>query len=251
MFSRLHDPVIRITTKGITFSNSCVSRLPRTSFVEFLFNPVERMVVVRPCKEGHPNAIPWDAKYKSAAPLTKVIYDSMGWEQDYSFRIPCQTVTRSNMSLYSDTVLVFDLDNYIGRATAKSDEAVIAKKEDELATDQREDAKSFYYPPDEEEPQEIQDIEEKFQQAVEANKKIFGTPVFDYNPGIRGLSSESSDEGWDMMMEARPLDITHTVDADTVDDLLMEIMEDPPVLPQAKPIYPQSTIVVDPPRQGV
>ena len=155
------------------------------------------------------------------------------------------------MSLYSDTVLVFDLDNYIGRATAKRDEAIIAKKEDELAEDQREDAKSFYYPPDEEEPQEIQDMEEKFQQAVEANKKIFGTPVFDYNPGIRGLSSESSDEGWDMMMEARPLDITHTVDADTVDDLLMGIMEDPPVLPQAKPIYPQSTIVVDPPRQGV
>ncbi len=251
MFSRFHDPVIRITTKGIAFSNSCVSRLPRTTFVEFLFNPVERMVVVRPCKEDHPNAITWDAKYKSAAPLTKVIYDSMGWELDYSFRIPCQTVTRSNMSLYSDTVLVFDLDNYIGRATAKSDEAVVAKKEDELATDQREDAKSFYYPPDEEEPQEIQDIEVKFQQAVEANKKIFGTPVFDYNPGIRGLSSESSEDGWDMMMEARPLDITHTVDADTVDDLLMEIKEDPPVLPQAKPIYPQSPIVVDPPRQEV
>ena len=54
-----------------------------------------------------------------------------------------------------------------------------------------------------------------------------------------------------MLMEARPLDITHTVDADAVDDLLMEIMDDPPLMPAAKPIYPTPTIVVDPPRQGV
>ena len=251
MFSRVHDPVIRITTKGITFNNSCISKLPRTGFVEFLFNPVERMVVVRPCGQDHPNAIHWTSKYKSAAPLTKVIYDSMGWDPDYSFRIPCQTVSQPTVGLYSDTVLVFDLDNYIGRATTKKDEVIIAQKEDELAADQHEDAKSFYYPPDEDEPQEIQDIEDKFQQAVEINKKIFGIPVFEYAPSIRGLSTESDEEGWDMMMEARPLDITHTVDVDTIDDLLLEIMEDPPVLPAQKPIYPQATIVVEPPRQEV
>lgn len=214
-------------------------------------NPVERMIVVRPCREDHPNAIAWDAKYKSAAPLTKVIYDSMGWETDYSFRVPCQSVSHDKSSLYSDAVLVFDLDNFIGRATAKSDEVIMAKKEDELETEQREDAKSFYYPPDEDVPQEIQDMEEKFQQAVEANKKIFGTPVFEHDSSIRGFGSESSEDGWDMMMEARPLDITHKVDAEAVDDLLLEIMEDPPAMPEAKPIYPQPTIVVDPPRQGV
>lgn len=251
MFSRLHDPVIRITQKGITFNSSCVSKLPRAHFVEFLFNPVERMVVVRPCREDHPNAIPWDKKYKSASPLTKVIYDSMGWEQDYAFRVPCQTVTNPSVGLHSDTVLVFDLDNYVGRSTAKKEEAIIAKKEEELETDQREDAKSFYYPPDEEEPQEIRDMEEKFQQAVEINKKIFGTPVFEYSSGIRGLSSESDEDGWDMMMAARPLDITHAVDADQVEDLFQEIMDDPPPMPERKPIYPQRTIVIEQDRQGV
>ena len=251
MFSRVHEPVVRITTKGITFSNSCVSKLPRTAFVEFLFNPVERMIVVRPCKKDHPNALVWDAKYKSAAPLTKVIYDSMGWEQDYSFRIPCQTVTRTKMSIYSDTVLVFDLDNYIGRATLKRDETVVAEKDNESAMGQREDAKSFYYPPDEEEPQEIRDMEERFQQAVETNKKLFGTPVFEYDPGVRGLNSEDTEDGWDMMAEARPLDISHRVDADSVDDLLHEIIEDPPTLPDQRPIYPRPTIEVQVPRQEV
>ena len=37
-------------------------------------------------------------------------------------------------------------------------------------------------------------MEEKFQQAVEVNKKLFGTPAFQHNSGVRGLSAESSDE---------------------------------------------------------
>ena len=237
--------VIRITTKGITFNKSCISKLPGAENVELLFNPVERMMVIRPCRPDHPNAIPWDAKYKSAAPLCKVFYDSMGWETDYAFRVPCQAMKNPNAAVLGDTVLVFDLDNYVGRAMSKKDEVIIARKEAEANTEEREDAKSYYYPPDEDEPQEIRDIEEKFQQAVEMNKKLFGTPAFQHDSGVRGLSAESSDEEWDMMVEARPLDITHTVDAGTVDDLLLEIMDDPPVLPQSQEAYPGEPIVVE------
>ena len=246
MFSRVHEPVIRITTKGITFNKSCVSKLPDAENVELLFNPVERMMVIRPCRPDHPNAIPWDAKYKSAAPLCKVLYDSMGWETDYAFRVPCQAIKNPNAAVLGDTVLVFDLDNYVGRAMSKKDEVIIARKEAAANTEEREDAKSYYYPPDEDEPQEIRDMEEKFQQAVEVNKKLFGTPAFQHDSGVRGLSAKSSDEEWDMMVEARPLDITHTVDAGTVDDLLLEIMDDPPVLPQSQEAYPVEPIVVEP-----
>ena len=246
MFSRVHEPVIRITTKGITFNKSCVSKLPGAENVELLFNPVERMMVLRPCRPDHPNAIPWDAKYKSAAPLCKVFYDSMGWETDYAFRVPCQAMKNPNAAVLGDTVLVFDLDNYVGRAMSKKDEVIIARKEAAANTEEREDAKSYYYPPDEDEPQEIRDMEEKFQQAVEVNKKLFGTPAFQHDSGVRGFSAESSDEEWDMMVEARPLDITHTVDAGTVDDLLLEIMDDPPVLPQSQEAYPGEPIVIEP-----
>ena len=48
-----------------------------------------------------------------------------------------------------------------------------------------------------------------------------------------------------MMAEARPLDISHTVDASAVEDLLLEIMEDPPVLPQTSDAYTEEPIVVD------
>ncbi len=52
----------------------------------------------------------------------------------------------------------------------------MAMNEAEAADAEREDAKSYYYPPDEEEPQEIHNMEQKFQEAVEMNRKIFGTP---------------------------------------------------------------------------
>lgn len=243
MFSRIQEPVIRITTRGFTFSKSCISRLSGVETVEMLFNPVERMLVVRPCEPGHPNAMPWEAKYRSAAPISKVLYDSMGWESDYSFRIPCQTVSNPNMPAVGGTVLVFDMDNYVGRAVSRKDEVIIARKEAEAVPEERDDGKSYYYPPDEEEPQEIRDMEEKFRQAVEVNKKLFGTPVFRHEPGVRGLSSDVSGDGWDMLVEARPLDISHTVDAGSVEDLLLEIMDDPPVLPQQPAPYPDSVVI--------
>ncbi|MBQ3426189.1 MAG: recombinase family protein [Clostridia bacterium] len=237
MFSRLHEPVIRITTKGFAFSKSSMSRLPHTEFVEFLFNPVERMIVVRPCSPDHPNAIVWDAKHKGAGALCKVLYDSMGWDTDYSFRIPCQTITGPN----GDTVLVYDMDNYVGRASAKKDESIIAQKET-AAAEEYDDAKSYYYPPDQEEPQEIRDMEERFQEAVETNKKLFGTPVFEHIHGLRGIETDSE---WDMMTEARPLDIMHTVDSATVSSLLLAIKYDPPKLPQKPEAYPGEPVTAE------
>ncbi len=225
MFSRVHEPVIRITPKNITFNKSCVAKLPGVESVELLLNPIERMMVIRPCAPEHPNAMTWDARSRGAAPLSKVIYSVMGWEEDYSFRIPCQTVSDGTPG---HTVLVFDLDNYVGRSVSKKDEAIIAVKETEQNTEEREDAASYYYPPDDDEPQEIRDMEERFMQAVEVGRKTFGEPAFRHESGMRSIPTDSE---WDMMTEARPLDVTHTVNADDVDDLLLAIMNDPPALP--------------------
>ena len=244
MFSRVHDPVIRITPNSISFNKSCVSKLPGTEYAEILFNPVERMLVVRPCAVTNPNFILWKEGYRGASPLSKVLYDSMGWETDYSFRVPCQAVKGPGPT-GRNTVLVFDLDNYIGRASDKTDEVIIAKKAAETVPEEREDAKSYYYPPDEDEPKEIRDMEDKFERAVEANRRYFGTPVFMHESGVRGVSGDITDGEWDMMIEAKPLDITHTVDESTVDDLLSGIMDDPPQMPAPKREYPEEPITVD------
>ena len=230
MFSHVLDPVIRFTTKGIFFNSSCISKLPGTEFVELLFNPVERMMVVRPCAKENPNAVLWSSKPIAASSLARMLYDSMGWEEDYTYRVPCQTIRQPGGEA---VVLGFDLDNYIGRAINKKEEVIMARKQAELAEEQREDARSFFYPPeDDDEPQEIQDMEERFQKIREQSKKIFGEPVFQHASAMRGFSEQAPGEEWDMLIEARPLDVDHRVDADTVDSLFTAIVDDPPSLPR-------------------
>ena len=150
----------------------------------------------------------------------------MGSQEDYSYRIPCQPWEGPN----EEVVLFFDLDNYVGRAINKAEEVIIARKQVEMETDNS--GKSYFYPPeDDEEPQEIKDMEEKFQKAVEVNKRIFGIPAFEHESNVRGFSQGDT---WDMMIPARPLDITHTVESATVEDLFDQILNDPPQIPIKK-----------------
>ena len=225
MFSKVYEPVVRITMSSITFNRACVSKM-LCNYAELLFNPVERMLVVRPCTVDNPNAIPWDSNSRGASSLSKVLFATMGWEEDYSYRIPCQPLEGPN----EEVVLFFDLDNYVGRAINKAEEVIIARKQVEMETDNT--GKSYFYPPeDDEEPQEIKDMEEKFQKAVEVNKRIFGIPAFEHESNVRGFSQGDT---WDMMIPARPLDITHTVESATVEDLFEQILNDPPQIPIKK-----------------
>ena len=227
LFTQAHEPVLRIRHDGIMFNTKTVAKLD-TEYVEILLNPVERMVVVRPSAEDHPNATPWKPKNMVARPIVNVIFEIMGWPEDYSYRIPCQTYRRG-----SDTVLMFDLDNYIGHAINKKEEVITARKEAEMEEGKRENAKSYFYPPEEDaEPQEIREMEERFQKLKEQNKKIFGEPVFQRVNSARGFEEQADGEIWDMLIEARPLDINHTVDPEEVSSLLKEIREDPPKMPE-------------------
>ena len=47
---------------------------------------------------------------------------------------------------------------------------------------------------------------------------------------MRGFSEADEAGEWDMLVEARPLDIDHRVDPDTVDSLLADIRNNPPPL---------------------
>ena len=75
-------------------------------------------------------------------------------------------------------------------------------------------------------------MEERFQRVREQNRKIFGEPVFQHTSAMRGFAEQDGDGEWDMLIEARPLDIDHRVDDDTVASLFQEIVADPPELPE-------------------
>ena len=229
MFTRVNEPVLRISRNGLAFSAGCIPKMD-CPFIEILFNPVERMMVARPCSEDEPNAVPWRPGDISAIPVAHMLYDTMGWDAEYTYRVPCRTIREPGGT---GAVLAFDFDNYIGRAANKKEEVIMARKEAALAEDRREDAKSYFYPPeDDEEPQEIHDMEERFRKAREQNMKIFGEPVFRHEESMRGFENTSGSGKWDMLMEAKPIDIDHRVDEESVENLFLEIMDDPPVLQQ-------------------
>ena len=229
MFSHIHEPVVRIGQKDILFNSNCAAKM-RAVYAEILFNPVERMLVVRPCGKDNPNAIEWGGKSRGASYLCKILYESMGWDAEYTYRIPCQPILLTAPDDTVQQVLVFDLDNYIGRAVNKREEVIQARREQERAEKLAEEAKSYFIPPDsDDEPEELTEIAEEVEKAVELNKKIFGIPAFKHTSTFRSIDGNGTWEEW--MAPARPLDSDHRYEADVVDEMLRKIQEDPPELP--------------------
>ena len=230
LFSRVHEPVMRIGKNQILFNQSCVSKM-QTEYAELLFNPVERMIVIRPCEKSNPNAITWDSKSKGASYLCKVIYESMGWDMEYAYRIPCQTIMIELQNGSTQPILIFDLDNFIGRAVNKKEDMILARREQERIERLEEEAKSYFFPPEEEdEPEELVEMAEQVQNEMELRKKIFGVPAFRHTSTFRSFDGKGTWEEW--LAPARPLDTNHRFDAEEVDQMLHDIQIDPPSLPQ-------------------
>jgi DNA invertase Pin-like site-specific DNA recombinase len=243
MFSRLLEPVICITPNGITFNKCCVTRLDSAENVEILFNPVERMLVVRPCADDHPNAVSWEPNYKRAAPFSRALYSSMGWEKDYTFRVSCQRIETREEGSEGCAALVFDLDNFTGRAISRRMEENTERQTSEPENSAHEEAKSYYYPPDEDEPREIREMEERFRQAVEQNKKLYGVPVFRHESGTRGFNRDIADLDIDIKTEARVLGAAPAIDMAAVNRLLDSVRHDPPPLQRKRDQYPEHITV--------
>ena len=229
MFSRLADPVMRITPTAIDFNKMCKRRLSSCEYVEMLINPVERIIVVRPCAADFPNAVSWGKEF-AARYFCRILYELMGWDENYSYKLPAMVKTNGG-----EQVLFFDMDNYIGRLIGKrTDEAIVAKKQDRPV--ETEETKGYFYGPNDDEPQsveELQEIEERFQKARQAERRNFGEPVFKHQEGeMIALDGEGS-----LMTEAEPISETPKVQDSATERLLREIAENPPVFRFGNVVY--------------
>lgn len=237
MFSHAFEPVIRITRSGIAFNSTCIAKLNRVTsedgqpiltrceYVEILFNPIERMLVVRPCDQSHPNAVRWTddrgkSVYLGATAFCGLLFRILDWDEQYSFRVPASVRTNSGAS-----VIFFDLDNYIGHENApKTETASTAEESAITVAEDREDAKGiFFSADDEEEPQELEKIEEmenRLSQLADEHRKHFGTPVFEHKGGIR--MQDFPEDEWDLLAEAVPMDEDHQIG----EDIILQLRDD-------------------------
>lgn len=234
MFTQAFEPVVRFTGKSISFNSTCVSKLnkyittngntdiERCLYVEMLLNPVERMIVLRPCSAEHPNAMRWATKEGmgrclGASIFCKFLFSLMGWDETYSYRVPAAVRSRSG-----ETVLFFDLDNFIGRETLKKEEEKAMAAQAEQMRREAEETQGFFYGAgDDDEPMVIKnatEMEEKLRRIAEHEQKTFGTMAFEHQ-GNSHLSAIDDDGEWDVMAAARVLDKDHSVDSSVIDAL--------------------------------
>lgn len=202
----------------------------RTQYVELLFNPVERMLAVRPCTEDNSNAICWAtengrSRVISASAFCRILFSILDWDSEYTYRVP--SIVRSKGE---ETILFFDLDNFIGTAKRQRDENLeeeVAAAEEAIREESEETRGIFFSADEEDEPQEIEDTEEmerKLQELAEIERRTFGTTVFEHKGDVR-LPSIDDDGEWDVMAMPRILGDDHRVDEEVVDALQDQLLE--------------------------
>ena len=220
MFFQAFEAKVTFWPMAMKFSTTCVARIPESQNVEVLLNPVERMMAVRPCTPDHPNAMHWrDAKGKGhnlgAKSFCSLLYEILGWDTDYAYSVPAVVRKRGN-----ETILFFDLDNYIGREIGRKGTPIEPVVLPERRTESDE-TRGIFFGADDDEPQPVEDMEEierRMHAFVEHEKRSFGTPAFEHNSDFR-LTAIDVDGQWEVMAKARVLGEDHRVDQSEIDTL--------------------------------
>ena len=108
------DPAMTIRGNSITFNNACISKLEDATYVQFLINPTEQRLLIRPCDEGARDAVRWcivrEDKRKSrqitCAIFIEKLREMMGWDDLYRYRLQGMRIDHDGEQLY-----LFDLSS--------------------------------------------------------------------------------------------------------------------------------------------
>ena len=112
--SHRFDPAMTIKGNSITFNNACISKLEDATHIQFLINPTERKLAIRPCEEGARDAVRWcvmkgdkrKSRQITCKPFTTKLYELMGWQAIYRYRLQGMRISYQGESLY-----LFDLSS--------------------------------------------------------------------------------------------------------------------------------------------
>ena len=113
-FSHKFDPTLTIKNNSIIFNNACISKLDQVVYVQVLINPDSNKLVIRPCDEGARDAVRWciakedkrKSRQISCSMFTAKLYDMMGWETLYRYKMQGSRIDYQGEKLY-----VFDLSS--------------------------------------------------------------------------------------------------------------------------------------------
>ncbi len=135
-FAHLFEPSVTFNREKVSVNVACINKLPEVEYVQFLVNPKEKKLAVRPCSEEVKDSFCWTSKNSQGKRKPRAIscriffakvMNLMGWDPEYRYKILGKLIRAKE-----DTLFVFDLTGA---------ETYIKKKEDETCG-----AKRAFYP---------------------------------------------------------------------------------------------------------
>ena len=123
--SHRFDPAMTVRVGSITFNNACIKALENATYVQFLINPTEKKLIVRPCEIGARDAIRWcvvkgaDRKSRqiTCKPFAERLFSMMDWDAEFRYRFQGMRI-----KYYQDEMYLFDLSADERFAPMKKDE---------------------------------------------------------------------------------------------------------------------------------
>ena len=120
-FAHLFEPSVTFRNNRVSVNAACLRKLPETEYVQFLVNPTEKKLAVKPCEEDMKDSFRWSTgegkKIKPKAITCKVFFgkvmELMGWNPAYRYKILGKLIRTK-----SDLLFIFDLtsaETYISR----------------------------------------------------------------------------------------------------------------------------------------
>lgn len=112
-FAHLFEPSVTLNKDKVSVNVACINKLPQVEYVQFLVNPTEKKLAVKPCTEEMKDSFCWVAKTKEGKRKPKTIsckiffakvMNLMGWNPDYRYKILGKLIRTQ-----SDVLFVFDL----------------------------------------------------------------------------------------------------------------------------------------------
>ena len=126
-FAHLYEPSVTLNKETVSVNAACLRKLPDFEYVQFLVNPGEKKLAVKPCSEDMKDSFRWctgDGKKRKPKKITCKIFFAkvmslMGWDPRYRYKILGKLIRTKD-----DSIFVFDLSSaeaYHNRAKGELD----------------------------------------------------------------------------------------------------------------------------------
>lgn len=111
-FAHLFEPSVTLAKEKVSVNMACIRKLPDVEYVQFLVNPTEKKLAVKPCSEDMKDSFRWtgeNTKKRKPKQITCKIFfakimNLMGWNPKYRYKILGKLIRTD-----ADLLFIFDL----------------------------------------------------------------------------------------------------------------------------------------------